>query len=224
MTRSLNCDSVWIAVERIVPATGAGCEAWDGGQGKSALSRPMREDAPAARMTPHSPKLMEKLFRRVPAQKLAQAAPRTAHPNIELAELRVHRADFIEAHFVDHLLEDQGIVCKKIYAPFPVVETDRAGDDLFHLAGVTAAHQAVLVHLARALLDRQRVPILVLAAAAVHGIEADVTRIGNLREQARPHGFALAGQRLRNRLLPLIRVRLNSALSEFPVSFQAGLV
>src|SRR6185437_9379517 len=92
----------------------------------------------------------------------------------ELPEEGVDRAHFIEAHFVDQLLEDHGILGEEIHAPFPVVHADGAADDLFYLAAVTAADQAVLVHHVLAVGIWHGVPVRLLAALAVHGIEADI--------------------------------------------------
>src|SRR5258708_10908641 len=49
--KSVESEKEWMAAERNVCAEG-GCPAADGGQGSSALSVPMREDSPAARITP----------------------------------------------------------------------------------------------------------------------------------------------------------------------------
>ena len=56
----------------------------------------------------------------------SQVRGRDSDSHIEMAEQRVDGADFVEAHFVDQLLEDQRIVGKQIDAPLPVVETDGA--------------------------------------------------------------------------------------------------
>ena len=64
-----------------------------------------------------------------------------------MAEERVDSADFVEAHFVDKLLEDQGFGGEEVDAPLPVVEADRSGDDLFDLTGIAAADEAVVFRL-----------------------------------------------------------------------------
>src|SRR5258707_7547232 len=50
-TKSVESEKEWMAEERNVCREG-GCPAADGGQGSNALSVPMREDSPAARITP----------------------------------------------------------------------------------------------------------------------------------------------------------------------------
>src|SRR5712675_3622046 len=50
-TKSVESEKEWMAAERNVCPEG-GCPAADAGQGSSALSVPMREDSPAARITP----------------------------------------------------------------------------------------------------------------------------------------------------------------------------
>src|ERR1700685_3223862 len=64
----------------------------------------------------------------------------------EWAELRVARARFVEAHLVDQFFENQRIVGEKVHAPFPVVETDRAGNYLRNLTCITPADHPMLMH------------------------------------------------------------------------------
>src|SRR5438105_2999329 len=101
------------------------------------------------------------------AQEFFERSRRHADPYIKLAKESVHRADFVEAHLVDQLLEDERIVREKIDSPFPIVEADGAGDDLPHFAGIAAANQAMVVHLARTLFDGELVPIFFLATTTV---------------------------------------------------------
>src|SRR5213078_2857023 len=136
MTRSQKSESALIAAESNVPPDRVFGDR-PGGQGRSALSRPMRVDSPAARMIPASPMLL----RHFAVQKLAQTAPGAAHADVEMPELCIHSADFVEAHLVNQLLEDQWIVGEQIHAPLPIVEADRAGDDLFDLSGIATAHE-----------------------------------------------------------------------------------
>src|SRR6266700_3070344 len=81
-------------------------EGWaSAGHGSNALSRPIRVDSPAARITPAIPigypvgAPPPRGFRRVepvlllchfPVQQLAQIAPRAAHADVESPELRIH--------------------------------------------------------------------------------------------------------------------------------------
>src|SRR5512141_1786140 len=98
--------------------------------------------------------------RQVPIQHSSKLRDRHANADHKGAESRVNRAYFVEAHFVDQLLEDQWIIGEKINAPLPIVEANRAGDDLLYLSSVPAADHSVFVHLALAFFDRQRVPVL----------------------------------------------------------------
>ena len=90
----------------------------------------------------------------------------------------------VEAHLVDQLLEDRRIVGEEIDAPFPVVEADRAGDDLRDLAGVLAADMPCSRIIAARSLERRAVPVLRLAAPLVHRVEADVARAAAARGTA----------------------------------------
>src|SRR5262245_6651364 len=60
-------------------------------------------------------------------------------PGVEGAELGKLGARLVEPHFIDQFLEHEGILCEQIDAPFPIVEPDRARDDLRHLARVVPA-------------------------------------------------------------------------------------
>src|SRR5579871_4623089 len=97
-----------------------------------------------------------------------------------MPEHGVDGADFVEAHLVDQLFEDQWIVGEQIDTPLPIVKADGASDDLFYRSGITAADHAMIVHLACAFFDGELVPVLVFATAAVHGIEAGVAIRRNL--------------------------------------------
>jgi hypothetical protein len=62
------------------------------------------------------------------------------------------------------------------------------------------------------------------AAAAVHGIEADVAMRRNLGEQARLHGFPVAIELAFDLGFPLIGMRLNALVGELFVNLQRGIV
>src|SRR6266436_6855434 len=100
-------------------------------------------------------------------QQVVQVAGRAAQSDVETSEESVDGADVVEAHLVDQLFENQGIVGEEVDAPLPIVETDGAGNDLLHLSGIAASDQAVFIHLALALFHGERVPVLVFAAAAI---------------------------------------------------------
>src|SRR3954462_2337373 len=144
-------------------------------------------------------------------QQLPQAFRRTAQTYIKRPEERVHRAHFIEPHLVDQLLEDHRLVGEQGDTPFPIVKADGAGDDLLYFSRVAAANEAVLIHLPLAFFEWECVPVLVLAATAVHGIEADVAVRGHLRKEPRLHGLALARECVFDGPLPLIGMRFYSS-------------
>lgn len=57
----------------------------------------------------------------------------------EVAEEAVDGGDFVEAHFIDQFLEDDGVFGEEGDAPLPVIEADGAGDDLLDASGVASA-------------------------------------------------------------------------------------
>src|SRR5689334_19106066 len=74
----------------------------------------------------------------------AHLLDRKTQPNVKRTEQGVIGAGLIETHFIDQLLEDQRIVREEIHAPLPVVKSDRAGDDLFDLACIPPADEAMI--------------------------------------------------------------------------------
>src|SRR3954469_906060 len=110
-------------------------------------------------------------FWKLSGEEVPDLRRRAADANEELPEQRVDGADLVKTHLVDELLELQRVVSKQVHSPLPVVETDGAGDDLLHFAGVAAADEPVRFHLALALLDGERVEVLVFAPQPVHGIK-----------------------------------------------------
>src|SRR6266478_5945302 len=147
-------------------------------------------------------------------QKSAQLARRTTQAHVELPEERIHRADVIEAHLVNQLLEDQRIVGEQVDAPLPVVKSDRAGDDLPHFARIASADESMLTHLAGPFLDGQGVPVLVFTAFAVHRIEAGVAVGRDCGEQPRPHRFFLPHQSLLDLAIPFLRMRFDAPVDQ----------
>src|SRR5215472_1165821 len=127
-----------------------------------------------------------------------------------MAEQRIDGAYMVETHFVDQLFEDQRIICEEVNTPLPVVESNGAGDDLPDFAGVTAAYEAVFVHLAGTLFDWQLIPVFVLATASVHGIEAGVTIGRDIGKEARVHRFFVTVKLALDFSLPLIGMGLDS--------------
>src|SRR5690606_37047939 len=57
-----------------------------------------------------------------------------AHARVELAELAVARARLVVANLGDDALEVERVMREQRDAPLPVVEADRAGDDLVDAA------------------------------------------------------------------------------------------
>src|SRR5689334_3783401 len=84
--------------------------------------------------------------RRPRAQDLSERAGGEPDADVEGPEERVARARRVEAHLVNELLEDQGVVGEERDAPLPVVEADRARNHLRHLAGVPAPDLAMASH------------------------------------------------------------------------------
>src|SRR5271155_1719742 len=164
------------------------------------------------------------LLRQFSAQQFLQRRRRAAHAHKELAEQRIHGADMVEAHLVDQLLEDQRIVGKQVDSPLPVVKANRAGDDLLYLACIAAAYQSVLAHLAGALFDRKRIPVLVFAAQPVHGIKTDVTVRRNLRKQPRTHRLPMPLKFAFDLRLPLVGVRLDALIGQILINFERRVI
>src|SRR5579883_3288909 len=127
-----------------------------------------------------------------PRQEIPQFVHADALAHIKRAEQRVHGADLIEAHLVDELLEHQRIVGKQIHAPLPIVEPDRARDNLLHRARVAPSDGSMVLHHALAVLHAHLVPVFVLAALSIHRVKADILGLRNLGIQARPHRLPLA--------------------------------
>ena len=62
------------------------------------------------------------------------------------------------------------------------------------------------------------------AAAAVHGIKADVLAVGDFRIQPRRHGFALPGQNRGHFPVPLLAVRLDALRGQARPFLDRGIV
>lgn len=136
----------------------------------------------------------------------------------------VDGADGVEAHFIDEFLEDEGVFGEEVDAPLPIVEADGAGDDLAYFAGVAAADEAVFVHEGGALFEREGVPVFVLTAAAVHGVEADEFGGRDFGEEAGGHGFALAVEGVVDGIFPGLGVGLDTLCGEAAVDLAGAFV
>src|SRR3990172_3718027 len=93
-------------------------------------------------------------IRSLPFEESAEIGGREAQAYVEGAELTVHGARLIEAHLIDKLFEYQRVMGEEIHAPLPIIEADRAGNDLGHLPGVSPSDQTVLLHHPLACRDR----------------------------------------------------------------------
>src|SRR5690349_1813998 len=63
--------------------------------------------------------------------------------DVEVAEVGVLGARFVEAHLGDEPLEVDRVLGEKGYAPLPAIESDRTGDDLRNSASVSTPREAV---------------------------------------------------------------------------------
>src|SRR5208337_1679400 len=161
---------------------------------------------------------------RVSFQQVLQAVGGAAQSYVKSSEERVDGAYVVETHLVDQLLEHQGIVGEEVDAPLPIVEADGSGDDLFYFSGIAATYHAVFVHLALALFHGKRVPVLVFAAAAVHGIKTNVAIRRHRGKEARLHRLFLARDGFLDGLFPLLRVWFYAAISERLIGLQRRFV
>src|SRR5207248_3337007 len=119
------------------------------------------------------------------AQDLAERRGGEADADVEGSEERVAGAGGIEAHLVDQLLEDEGVVGKERHAPLPVVEPDGARDHLQHLAGILPPDLAMTAHQRGAILGGEVEPVHLLAAPLRHRVEAEIATRRDLREEPR---------------------------------------
>src|SRR5215469_14005352 len=118
--------------------------------------------------------LYSELRNGVAVQENAELRRRELQPRPKRPELGVTCADLVETHFVDELLEHDGIVGVEIDAPLVIVEPDRAGNYLDDLAMIGASDDSMLAHHLRAGVEAEQIPVLHFAAAFVHRIEARV--------------------------------------------------
>src|SRR6185437_17116978 len=79
-----------------------------GGRAGLRSNRPVIAEAGGWRLEAGGWRLIAEGF--LSAQQLPQIRSRAAEPDVEVAEQCVHRAHLIKAHFINQLLEDQGIV------------------------------------------------------------------------------------------------------------------
>src|SRR5215469_10504143 len=99
-------------------------------------------------------------LRKLSVAQVFELCGRNANADEKFPEECIHGTDLVKAHFVDQLFEDHWIISEQIYAPLPIIEANRPGNDLFHRSCITAADHPVLFHLALPLLDGKAVPVL----------------------------------------------------------------
>ena len=58
------------------------------------------------------------------AQQFAEFCGGHAQANEKRSEERILGTHFVEAHFVDQLLENQRVIREQVYAPLPIVEAN----------------------------------------------------------------------------------------------------
>src|SRR5437764_8871451 len=85
-------------------------------------------------------------------------------PDVEVAEIGVLRARLVEAHLRYELLEVHRVLGEERHAPLPLIEPDRARNNLCNSARVAPARETVTVHQLAPLHERQRVPVLARVA------------------------------------------------------------
>ena len=82
----------------------------------------------------------------------------------------------------------------------------------------------MLFHLPLPFLDRQLVPVLLLASAAVHRIKAEIARGRNLRIEAAVHGLPLAVHSLFHHGVPFRRVRFSALVPQVAVHLDGRFI
>src|SRR5438034_3528558 len=113
-----------------------------------------------------------------------QFVERQLDADVKFAEVRVLGTDWIESHFMNDGFDLKRVARKKSHAPFRVVETGRAGDQLFYFAGELAPDSGVSFHQFAAFIIRQRIPVALLAAALGHVVKTNHRPIGQRRINA----------------------------------------
>src|SRR5438034_7431003 len=107
-----------------------------------------------------------------------QFVERQLDADIKFAEVRVLGTDWIESHFMNDGFDLKRVAREERHAPFRIVETGRAGDQLFYFAGELAPDTGVSFHQFAAFIIRQRIPVALLAAALAHVIKTYYRPIG----------------------------------------------
>ena len=149
---------------------------------------------------------------------------RNSNSNIKVTEQRIDCADFVKPHFVDQFFEDQRLIGEKIDSPLPIIESDRTGNNLPNVPGISAADKSMFTHLAGPFLDRELVPVLVFTAAPVHRIKACIPVWWNVGVKTWLHRFSVALKLAFNLGFPLVGMRLNALISQFLINLQGRVI
>src|SRR5215510_5365496 len=140
-----------------------------------------------------------------------------ANAHIECSKQGIQRTGRIKTHFVDELFKDQWIISKQADAPFPVVQTDGATDDLRHFAGVLASDHAVPTHELPTLVHRERIPVVRFTAFLIHRVKTQVLSRWHNRIEACVHGSFLVFELLLIGCLIRRRTRFHPAGGKLPL-------
>src|SRR5207302_10528250 len=79
-------------------------------------------------------------------QPAEQFIERQLNADKKFTKIRVLRAHGIKTHFVNDFFDLERVARKKRHAPLGVVESSRAGNELFHFAGKFAANFGATYH------------------------------------------------------------------------------
>src|SRR5439155_27129395 len=109
--------------------------------------------------------------RRSKLQSSEQFVERQLNADVKFAKVCVLRADWIETHLIDDRLDLKCIAREQSHAPFRVIETGRACNELFYFAGKFTADCGMSFHQFAALVIRKRIPIALLTATFTHIIK-----------------------------------------------------
>src|SRR5687767_7810224 len=101
-----------------------------------------------------------------------QMLPKTGgvHSHIykEWPELGVTRADLIKTHLIDDVFQCIDLMRHERDAPFPVVQPNRAGNELADATGILSPNARVAAHQLLARREIEHVPVIATLPALVH--------------------------------------------------------
>src|SRR5690349_9484697 len=99
-------------------------------------------------------------LRRLQLQMRPEVIRLQAHIDIKRTELAIAGTHFVEAHFVNDLLQRVELVRHESHTPFPIVEPGRAGDQLADSASEFASNSRMAAHEFFACFEIEHVPIV----------------------------------------------------------------